>query len=435
MEIKMDKVHVNLPDKYDLVVGDTFQLFYTGIIEAHNPFIYDILANCDKGRNCPRYFEFTPEEEGQHKLTISVFGPGKVLLGQAETILNVNAPQQPKKPYNILCLGSSTTAGGEWASEACRRLTATDGEPKGNGFTGINFVGTCKRGDVGYEGYGGWRWETYYSTQVGAMWVVSSDNDKTVEDQHSLWKDENGNIWQLETPARDWLKFNRYLQHTGERPQSGVLMPYKNVVNKSPIVIDKSQDENISPFYDEQTCTINFKSYCDRNGFDGIDALYIMLGGNGLVEAYEAGIPLDQHCKNNVEKAKKIVGYLRESYPEAKVVMMGLIPPSAIGGMGASYGVSMPHCDYTGYLRYVLMLNKAYEAWTREPEYRDFMDFVQVSGQFDAVNNMPGAEKPVNTRSKKTEIVGINGLHPIYEGYMQVADAVYRSLINMFKKD
>ena len=157
----MDKVHVNLPDKYDLVVGDTFQLFYTGIIEHHNPGIYDILANCEKGKNCPRYYEFTPEEEGRHKLTISVFGPGKVLLGQGETILNVNAPQKPKKPYNILCLGASTTAGGEWAGEAYRRLTATDGEPKGNGFDNIKFIGTCKKGDVGLEGYGGWRWETY----------------------------------------------------------------------------------------------------------------------------------------------------------------------------------------------------------------------------------------------------------------------------------
>ena len=55
----MEKVNVYLPKKFDLVVGDTFQMFYRGIIDSPNPYIYDILAVCEKGRNCPRYFEFT----------------------------------------------------------------------------------------------------------------------------------------------------------------------------------------------------------------------------------------------------------------------------------------------------------------------------------------------------------------------------------------
>ncbi|MBR2880011.1 MAG: SGNH/GDSL hydrolase family protein [Oscillospiraceae bacterium] len=429
----MDKIRVMLPKKFDLVVGDTFQLFYRGVIEAPNPYCYDILANCEKGRNCPRYFEFLPEEPGQYKLTISVFGADKSLLGQGETILDVAQPKAPGKPLNILCMGSSTTAGGEWAGEAFRRLTATDGAPCGLGFENIRFIGTCQKGDVGIEGYGGWRWDTFLSTSVGSMWVVSPGNGKTSEDQHSLWKDENGDIWQLETLAKAYLKFNRYLQHAGERPVSGQLTHYKNAVNQEPIQIKSSSEENKSPYYDEKTGRIDFTSYCQRNGFDRIDVVYIMLGGNGLAESYQAGIPLEQHCKSNVEKGKKLVEFLREAYPDVKVRIMGLIPPSAIGGMGASYGASMPYCDYYGYQRYVLMLNNAYEEWTLEPEYRDFMGFVNISGQFDAENNMPGTERPVNTRSTKVEIVGINGIHPLYEGYMQVADAVYRNMVHLCK--
>lgn len=431
----MDKVRVVLPKKYDLVVGDTFQLFYRGVIDAPDPYSYDILAECEKGRNCPRYFEILPEEPAQYKLKISVFGPGKILLGQGETILDVVLPEAPKKPLNILCMGSSTTAGGEWATEAMRRLTATDGIPQGLGFDKIRFVGTCGNGDVGWEGYGGWRWETFLSTSVGAMWVVSPNNGKECADQHSFWKDENGNIWQLETLAGSYLKFNRYLQHQGERPVSGQLVHYKNAANTEPIKIQRSSEEKKSPYFDGETGKIDIGSYCRRNGIDRIDAVYVMLGGNGLAESYRYGIPLDQHCKNNVEKGKEMVRLFREAFPDVKVRIMGILGPSATGGMGKNYGATMPYCDRYGYLRYVMDLNEAYEAWTLEPEYRDFMEFVNISGQCDAENNMPTEEKPVNTRSTKTETVGINGLHPLHEGYMQVADAVYRNMVHLCRED
>ncbi len=430
-----EKIRVVLPEKYDLVVGDTFQLFYLGIIEAPNPFCYDILCECEKGRNCPRYFEFTPDSEGEYKLRVSVFDASKNLLGSAETILKVATPEAPKKPLNILCIGSSTTSGGEWINECFRRFTGHGGTPEGLGFPEINFIGTQKRGDISCEGYGGWRWDSFYRTVVGGMWVVSNGNDKTTEDQHSIWQDDNGNLWQLETLGGSWLKFNRYLQHKGERPTSGKLIPYNNAVNLTPINIDRSSDEAKSPFLDEESGEIDFKKYCDKNGFDGIDACYIMLGGNGLQEAYIDGVyKIEEHCKNNVERAKILIGLIKKSYPDAKITVLGLIPPSAIGGMGASYGAVMPYCDYYGYLRYILETNRALEGLTKEPEYKDFMDFVNISGQFDAVNNTPSVEKQVNIRNSKTELVGINGLHPLPEGYMQVADAVFRNLVHLVKR-
>ena len=67
-----------------------------------------------------------------------------------------------------------------------------------------------------------------------------------------------------------------------------------------------------------------------------------------------------------------------------------------------------------------------------EPEYREFVEFINISGQFDCEYNMPSASKSVNTRSKVTELVGTNGLHPLSEGYLQVADAVYRNVIKEF---
>lgn len=428
-----NKIQVVLPKKYDLAVGDTFQLFYRGIIDAPNPFCYDILAVCEKGRNYPRYFELLPEEEGEYKLTISVYGANKVLLGQGETILCVTEPEAPEKPINVLCIGDSLTASGVWVSEVHRRLTKTGGEPAGLGFGGIDFIGTCKKDEVAYEGYGGWRWESYFPSSVNAMWVRSIINDKTAEDQHSLWKDENDNIWQLETIADDYLKFNRYMEHTGKRPESGRLTHFKNAVHTSPVVINSSSTEKKSPFFDEASQKIDFSSYCKRNSFSGIDVVYIFLGANGRIESYMAGLTDAEHSRTLVEKGKKLVGFIRDAFPDAKIRIMGLPIPSVNGGMGASYGAQLPYCDYYGFVRFVMELNKAYEAWTLEPEYDNFMEFINISGQFDSDHNMPVAEKAVNTRNKKTEIIGTNGVHPLTEGYLQIADAVYRNLVCLCK--
>ena len=426
----MDEIKVVLADKYDLVVGDTFQLYYRGIIEAPNPFVYDILAVCQKGKGFPKYYEFIPEEEGEYELTISVFDAKKNLLGSKKTRLVVNAPRANIRPLNILCMGSSTTAGGQWANEANRRLTAKNGEPAGLGFENINFIGTCQKDNTGYEGYGGWLWKTF--TEIGNtnMWVYT-DYNMDAEDQHSIWMDENGNEWKLETLDIRRLKFLPYGNNNGVRPESGKLTHVANAIHTDDIIFTSSHYEKCSPYYDEKTDSINFKAYCERNGFDKIDAVYVLLGMNGLLDV--KGDILD-YCPDVIRQAKKLADILHKDFPDAKLKVMGIIMPGTTGGVGWNYGAVMPYCDGYNLRRFVLRLNELYQDWANEPEYRDFVEYINTSGQFDCDNNFPEVEKPVNTRSKKTEMMGINGLHPIDAGYMQIADAAFRNMVKLCKE-
>ena len=153
------------------------------------------------------------------------------------------------------------------------------------------------------------------------------------------------------------------------------------------------------------------------------------------MEAYVAGWDLEQQCRELVNKGKEFVRLLRKDYPNARVRIMGLLLCSVNGGVGTSYGAQLPCCDDYGTARFVMALNQAYEAWTKEPEYRDFMEFVNLSAQFDVDNNMPSMLKPVNTRSKQTEVIGTNGAHPLLEGYLQIADAVYRDMVHMLQEE
>lgn len=431
----MDTVRLILPQKYDLVVGEPFQLFYRGIVEAVNPYHYDILSVCKIGKNCVRYFEATPTEVGTYPLRITVSDNAKNILAQGETQLCVHAVRsQPQETVNILCIGDSLTAGGHWVREAHRRLTQTGGEPAGLGIDRFRFIGTCHKGDVSFEGYGGWSWDNYLTQEEEespALWVHHT-NDKTLLDQHSVWSDARGALWQIETIETHRIKFNRVGRHRSPLPEVGSsLVHYANAVNTDPIPVDSAYSENPNPFCDLSTGKVDFQNYCQRNGFDGIDAVYVLLSMNGRFCRTESN---DYFCQKLVTDGKKLVDILHAQYPLAKVKIMGLLIPSVNGGMGANYGAQLPYCDYYEMARFAFAANEAYQAWCLEPGYRDYMEFINTSGQFDADYNYPTTQKPVNTRSTRTETIGTNGLHPLPEGYLQIADVAYRNIVQTFLK-
>ena len=429
-----NKIRVVLPKKYDLVVGDTFQLYYRGVIEAPNPYVYSIVSICDKGRNFPRYFEYAPTEPGQHKLTIKVYDAQRNLLGEAETMLNVVTPKAPEKPTTVLVIGDSLTGGGHWINETRRRITETEGAPAGLGFANaVKFIGTQKGyyTDTLNEGYGGWHWDSFLYNVPGAMWI-NCPNNRSVEDQHSLWQDVNGAIWQLETLQIDYLKFNRWKDHTSPRPTAGPLTHYANAVDTSPIEFTSSSNASGSPFVNPETGEIDFADYCQRHNFEAPDMVYIFLGSNGLMSTEAMTNTREDYVKIVVNKGKKLVDFIKAAFPNVKVKIMGLPLGSVNGGMGANYGAQLPLTNHFDIIHYKMELNTAYQAWCLEDAYKDFMDYIDISGQLDCEYAYPSKEKPVNTRSTVTERIDTNAAHPTKEGYFQIGDAVYRNMVASF---
>ena len=424
-----NSIKVFLPKKFDLVKGDIFQLFYRGVVDVPDPSAYDILAVCEKGRNFPRYFEFLPDEAGEYELSIYVYGPGKELLGEGKTLLNVTEAKSPEKRVNILCIGDSLTAGGEWVGEAKRRLTENGGEPFGAGLENINFVGNCEKNGASFEAFGGWRWESFYSCVHSSVWI-ECEHDKTTVDQHSLWEDERGSLWVLETIEKDRLKFNRAYLHAEPVPESGQLKCYDYATNTSPIKIKKSTEEQHSPFINAENNEADIKWYLEKNNIDGLDLVYILLGSNGWMSEPHEGLTDEEYACIHADNGRKLVDLIHKASPDAKIKVLGLIGCSVNGGAGTSYGARLPYCDDYGYMHFTMLLNKAYEDWANEDNYKNYMEFVNLSGQIDADNAFPCEEKKVNTRSTVTEIIGTNGAHPSNEGYMQIADAVWRNMVN-----
>ena len=110
-------------ENYDLVIGDTFELFYRGVVRSMNPYKYYIYVTSPKGRPYPRYYTYTPAlgDEGDYPLTITLYDDFGNALDTATTNLHVVKPACPKKKMNILCVGDSITFNGVWPYEGFRR--------------------------------------------------------------------------------------------------------------------------------------------------------------------------------------------------------------------------------------------------------------------------------------------------------------------------
>ena len=431
-------VRIILPEKYDLVVGDTFQLFYRGVIEAPNPYTYSIVVKCTEGKSFPRYYEYTPTAPGQHKLTLEVVDSDFTVLGHGETMLNVVVPKKPEKPLNILCIGASTTEGGHWIYEAFRRINHEGGVPEGLNFgDAVRFVGTNqpkKYPEVQCEAYGGWHWGSFLTNKPGAIWAKVQNNIHP-ENQHSLWKDENGAIWQLETLQVDYLKFNRYMDHDSPVPVTPPLVHYQNAVNTNPIYFERCSSCGASPFMDPDTKELDIASYAKRNNIESIDVVYAFLTINGLASWEARNLPRAEYIQVVIGRAKQLISKIKEAFPHVQVRIMSPCGHSVNGGTGHSYGASSPLSDWYDLFLYEHELELAQRAWAKEEGWKDFVKAINLSGQFDNEYAFPAKPRPVNIRSEATEIVGCNGVHPSLGGYQQIGDAVYRNIIADFMSE
>lgn len=348
-------INVFLPDEYDIAVNDNFQLFYRGVVQAVNPYNYDITVTCEKGKAYPRYFEWKPETADVGKsytLKMTVRDDNGNLLGSDTTKLNVRKIKTTGvEKQNVICIGDSLTQRGYWSDELYRRLAQTGGSPAGLGLNYFNFIGTQKKSSnlVGHEGYSGRHWE----------WFCGVD----------------------------------------------------------------------SPFYDSSKKDISFKSYCQKNGYEDIDVVYMLLTWN------RQGYPYNTFdiTKGQFVYATKMIDKLHQEYPNAIIRCMGIQMPSQCGGMGYMYGSNGGYSEDYGMLVSAMRYNAALEDFCQQAKYKNFVKYVDVAGQFDTDYNMPSSDKPVNNRNDSVkEQIGTDGVHPSLPGFYQIADAAFRSMCEVF---
>lgn len=426
--------YLYLPKKYDLVVGDTFELFYRGIICLFNPYKYYIHIDCLKGTPYNRYFTFTPKitDVGEYEFKITLFDDDHNIIETGSTLLVVNLPKAPHQKLNVLCIGDSLTFNGVWPKEGYRRFTQNDNDLLCLGYhDSLQMIGTCKQelnGEmVGYEGYGSWTWKSFCTNDLvstnSSVWIEVDYHHLDENDQHSIW--QSGNLlWVLESIEEKRLKFKRGSNNFTPTPKIETKFTHVDGgINHDDIEVKAYTFEKTNPFWNSSIHDIDFKNYTSVNHFPSIDLVYILLTWNGLYKPY------NNDFTHHTDYAKILLRKIHEAYPKAKITLLGIQICSVNGGIAANYGASGPYSDTFGTITSAFNYNKALENLTLEDEFKAYTRYVDTKGQFDSEYNMPSIERAVNLRSNIKEVVGTNGVHPNMNGYLQIGDVFFRALV------
>lgn len=424
-----DPVNISLPDTINAIVGDTLQLFFRGMIQAVDPYKYDILVTCSKGNKYPRYFQYTPTvaDVGTTTFTVTVKDDARnVLASKTCQLVTRNVVQSPAANLNVACFGDSLTAAGTWCAEANRRLTGTGGTPAGKALTNIAFVGSKQNGTTGHFGVGGWTWESY--TQQGRPAYRFQVTGVTSLSVGAVYTN-NGNTFTVMEVNVTGGTGNILCSVTALTPApsaSGTLTKSSGTGDATITYTSVARDTQ-NPLWDWDNNKMSFIPYANAVAGGKIDVVYTLLSWNEQT-------PGRTDFTSVLNQIKIFADTLHAEFPNAKLKIMGVQVPSVRGGMGEKYGATGTYyADGYGMVVTALNQNDAYQEFANRPEYSGFVEFVNVSAEFDTEYNIPHAERAVNTRNTGvTEWVDTNGVHPDNNGYLSIGDVCYRNFVANF---
>lgn len=410
---------LHLPVAYDATVGDTFALFYRGLLNCHEPSFYDVeLAFSDgrsRGAAYRRKYVFTPTaaDVGEHTLSLTVRDNRGRVAARGKTLLRVHpAPVAQKEERVILCVGDSLTYPGIWPNLLRARLTEA-------GVGGVRFIGSClceAEGEARFEGYGGWTF-TSYTTDFRSprfMYMQGDFSDKEEAcDQHSTWRDGRGNEWKLESVSETRAKLI-YLSGGGTLPEAGRLTHLLGGVHHADMVYTDATLADANPFFCTDTGRLDFRAYAARMGADKIDEVLVLLGANSTEES--------ERCYK--ARVRVFLSALLRDFPDCHVALAGCGVPDR-DGLGHNYGVSWHEAEKCGFIR---RLTEWHTAVAAERTWGGRVVALDLPAQFDTDHNYPKAEVPVHADAEEREAVGTNALHPTRVGHGQISRIFYRYL-------
>lgn len=194
------------------------------------------------------------------------------------------------------------------------------------------------------------------------------------------------------------------------------------------IKIENSKYIDGNPFWNNETGKLDFKDYIKKNKLEEPDLIFTFLTGNGLY------MPYSEDFTNHKKYAPLFLENLHQAFPNALIGVMGIELSCPNGGVTACYGASGYYHDWFGYTITAFNYDEWLEKLTLTDEFKDFVFYNDIKGQFDSEYNYPMINQKVNKRNELTERLGVNGLHPSMNGYLQIGDAFYQFLVEMIIK-
>ena len=419
---KKSRSYIHLAESYPVYAGDTLEIFYKGIFALFNPYKYAVRITCAVGHAYEKKYLFEPtaaQAGSRYPITVALYDDDGRQIEAAESEIVVVEPQNPAAKKNILVIGDSMSAGGQWVTEVKSMMDDM-------GLTNYDFIGQF--GSVAgakYQAIGGYNYTRYNNEYLTQNWAwVTAEHDKTDADIGSVYRDGNNEAWRIVRVEANQLKL-RANAGVAQSPipasgtltylQSGGTGSHKTDVTYTAATAQASGN----PLWNEDAGKVDIKWYVETIcGASGIDYAVIFLGWN---DEYK---DLDHEAWFK-ERVNTMVSNIRTDYPECVILLVGVQMPSA-NGMGKSYG---PSPSYSAWIEWVLL---GHRKWLREiAEEIGNAYFVDMSAQFDTEHGYNTIDVPVNKRSSATEAYQSDPVHPAESGYLQFGDAIFRKLLEI----
>ena len=431
---------ISINEEIYCVVCDIIQLYYDMFIDSISE--YSLNIKCSKGNNFPRYWQYTPtiNDVGETNMTIQLIRyDGSIIQEKTVKIITKN-PVNPKNQINVLLVGDSLYMDGQIAIELSRRLKGTTGvatSPNALNLNNYNIVGRRKNADesVGWEGTGGWTWQTY-TTKDGMPGVrlnVQNVTDVRIGDIYNIdGHTQNIQISEVNVIGQTGNIFGGFYgkwdiyNDPSLMPESGILTRISGTGQEN-ITFNSSEVETFQPFWNNETDSFDIVSYVNTYCGGTLDYMFVQLGINSCIGSN----PFSGDFNSIFEQCKIYLDLVHSQLPNLKIYIATLPLPSQNGGLGSNYSANGASGSYLtkAWNSKIHKVNELYMSLNNDVSYNTYVKVVDVCAQLDSQNNYPYKMEKVNTRSDVTEKLGTNGVHPSNFGYWQIADSWFRALI------
>ncbi len=372
---------------------------------------------CTKGRQYNKFWRITPlsSDEGTTSFKIEISFAGKLIASRDSELIITGKSKSSGKSINVLCIGDSTTAGGQYIS-----IINTDYQALTS--PSITFLGT--RGTVpnNHEGRGGWKFSQYAGDGGQSTYQFNLNEINDAPGNGSVYTDGRSDFTLTEinmSEAKGYIAGRR--SKGTESPSANGYLTKVSGTGADTIPYTNSTITAANPFWNLKTQRLDFKKYMNDHGYTMTqhDLITIHLGINDVF------VDISKSLLDSIKAdLNKMLAEFQTVIPQINIGLCITIPPSiSQDAFAINYASGQTLKRYLeNYKQLVNFLLTNYDT----PEMKASRIYcIGFNYAIDRTNNFQKTTMKANARSTQVIETWGNGVHPDNTGYYQMGDALY----------
>jgi lysophospholipase L1-like esterase len=398
--------------------GIEINIYFDNVIFSNLPNeLLSIDITCPKGRQYDKFWRIIPQatDTGTTEFKIEVSFAGKILASKTPNLIITGKKKGSGTSIKVLCIGDSTTAGGQYIS-----IINTDYQAMAS--PSMTFLGSRGSTTNKHEGRGGWKFSQYAGDGGQSTWQFGLNGVTESPGIGSVYTDGRSEFTVSEIYLTAGTGYIAARRSKGNDTPSAVgtltrisgngdtLIPFTNSVMTA-----------ANPFWNLRTQRLDFKKYLDDRGYTmtADDLITVHLGINDVfLDVSDSKL---ESIKADFDKMRT---EFRAVIPQINIGLCITIPPSiSQDAFAVNYASGQTLKRYLeNYKKLVEFLLRNYDT----PEMRNSKLYcIGFNHCIDRTNNFQKTTMKANSRSTQIIETWGNGVHPDNTGYYQMGDVLY----------